>query len=92
MARHHEALQSGVESFKVLSEGAYKWGAADYVVSVAEWGEGGNAITQKQVFLFVPTGLATLYSMTATDLSANFARSEAALDAIMGSFKVGDLV
>ncbi len=57
-----------------------------YLTQVIEWGEGEFRMRQKQLFLVVPEPKPTLYSISGTDFTAQFARSEPIFDQIIRSF------
>lgn len=86
ISKLHRSLQVAVEDFRVLSQASFQSPKGPYSYSVSEWGPADNRIRQMHVVLFGVEGKPTLYTLTATDLAENYARSEPLFRQIVGSF------
>ena len=91
VSKQRVALRAGVENFSVISELSKSRGSWDYVISVIEWGPDESRTRQKQFFVYVPGEIPRLFTLTGTDLAANFERSESLFDQVIRTFKPNDI-
>lgn len=80
-------LQENLLDFKILSQTPGKQGTRDLVMAIFEWGpdEEGHRIRQKQMYVSVPER-SSFYTLTATNLAADFEQTESLFNAVFRSF------
>jgi len=79
-------VAKSVEDLKVISQAPTRQGSFESFVVVFEWGPPTKArIRQMQIFIAVPAK-STVYTLTATNLAANFDETESLFNAVMASF------
>jgi hypothetical protein len=81
------ALQENLLDFRILSQTPSRQGTRDLVIAIFEWGPAGETqrIRQKQMYLAVPER-SSFYTLTATNLAADFDQTESLFNAIFRSF------
>ena len=79
-------MQGGLAAFQLLERTPGMHGEYPAVTAVFQWGSAEQPrLRQKQRFILVPAR-SLIYTLTATNLDADFAQTEKLFDAIMGSF------
>jgi len=86
-----QALEASVDNFTVVNEISNTRGSWVYVVSIVEWGPDESRIRQKQTYVHVLGEVPRLFTLTGTDLAANFAQSDALFNQVMKSFTPNDI-
>jgi hypothetical protein len=80
-------LQENLQDFTMLSQTPGKQGVRDLVTASFEWGpaDEGQRIRQQQWYISIPER-SSFYTLTATNLAADFAQTESLFNAIVRSF------
>ena len=86
-----QALETSVENLSVVNEISNKRGSWTYIVSIIEWGPDESRIRQKQTYVYVSEEIPRLFTLTGTDLAANFKQSEVLFNQVIKSFTPNDI-
>lgn len=87
VAEQRQALADSAENFSLINEISSKHDFWTYVVSIVEWGADDNRVRQKRTYVHVPGEPPRLYTLTGTDLAANFEVSDAVFNQVIRSLK-----
>jgi hypothetical protein len=81
-------LQENLQDFAVLSQTPGTQGTRELVTAIFEWGPAGEGerIRQQQWYISVPER-SSFYTLTATNLAADFEQTESLFHAIVRSFR-----
>jgi hypothetical protein len=89
---HHQALQTELENFRILSFAAGRNSGVDVVLTNVAWGPEDMPLSQVQAFYLVPGKKKNkVYGLKGTDLTENFANSQPVFNHAFQSFMPNDV-